>query len=42
MPEVLIQTNLQVIQDEWMTGQIDGWMMRQMDEMMLHDILYYM
>jgi len=24
-----------------MIGQMDGWMTRQMDEMMLHNILYY-
>jgi hypothetical protein len=26
----------------WMDDQMDGQMMAQMDEMMLHDVLYYM
>jgi hypothetical protein len=29
-------------QDEWMTRQLNGWMMKQMDEMMFHNVLYYM
>jgi len=29
-------------QDTWMTEGMDGWMTGQMDEMMFHDVLYYM